>query len=412
MKEKLLLLIFICVSNLLLGQAKKGTHYFGSSHVSSLQTSPLQFFGKASSSTRTTIIQYGIFIKDNVLLGASFKNAPDVYWTFRPINGRSIGLNPFYRRYFGQKKIKPFVEGEFGIKFSGKNILTEATIRPGVALFLNSNTSLDLSFNLPIYNSSLPPFKIFPQGIVPTIGLALRFFLEYDRDNESSTTAKEMIKKGVLSADFSNSFLSKSRITTIDTNLGLKYFFLNNMYAKGGIDLSYINRNVIVGRIARLLSISPRFGLGGYYPLGDYTSFAIHAEGQRLFFNKKQDSFEGDVLFSQAQGKAGIALFLGRQKLEILSGVEFIQYESNVAEIPTQADAGFVFTIDYEYIVSDKLSVNASLSAYPENQRRSFLSKALRERYIPYDEVYDLNLNLSLNWFISTKKSKLEEPKE
>lgn len=411
MKKIFLLFTLFCLSNLLFGQAQKGTHFFGTSHISEYASGRTNFFEKGILRERSFSFQYGIFIKDNVLVGASLSYTPDMIF-FIVASDNSLSLNPFYRRYFGQKKIKPFVEAAVGVKLFSGDLYANAEIRPGIALFLNSNTSLDLSFNFPLFNTSGPRRnRFFPQGITPSIGLGLRFFLKYDRDTEPNITAKEMIKKGIFSVGFSSYGLSKFRNTSILSEFGLEYFFLKNIYVNGGLNIS-LNRNNVTNRLVNQFSLNPKLGLGGYFPLGDYTALAIHANGQQRLINKKEEySTKKEVYFLEAQAQAGLALFLGRQKLEILSGVEFVQYESDVAEVSSQSDRSFIFTIDYEYFVSDKLSINTSISAFPKSQRQSFLSGALRSRAV-YEERYDLNMNVRLKWYINTKSLKKKEIEE
>lgn len=411
MKKILLFLTLCCISNFLFSQTQKGTHFFGTSQFSTYRSGELQFFGNGALKRKNLTIQYGIFIKDNVLLGASFQNSPDIVWaTFNASSGNSIGLNPFYRRYFGQKKIKPFVEGQIGVKLFRKNLYAKAELRSGAAFFLSSNTSLDLSFNFPILDNSIPPSRLFPQGIVPRIGLALRFLLKYDSDAESTISAKEMLKKGIFLADFSSSAISKSKNTSILTNVSLKYFLLNNIYVRGGLNIS-VNRNNFFNRFNNQFDLKPNLGLGGYLHVGDYTALAIHASGQQSLFRREEYSIKKKAHLTEAQVKAGVALFFDRQKLEILSGLEFIGYESDIADIPSQSNRSFVFTVDYEYFFSDRLSINTSVSAFPESQRQNFLSGILRQRTV-YTKRYDLNLNLRLNWFINTKSLKKEKVEE
>lgn len=399
MKKIFLLIVFLSISNLIFSQTQKGTLFFGTSHISDYRSSQTSFFEDYTFKNKSSAFQYGIFVKDNVLLGVSVLNYSDLIVSFpSPRRGNSLVQNLIYRRYFGQKKIKPFAEADLGLKiFNLEELYPQATIRPGVALFLNSNTSLDLSLSFPILENG----DLFPEGITPKIGLALRFFLQYDSENESTISAKEMMKRGVLSADFSGSYFGFSN-SLLNSDVGLKYFCLNNVYISGGLNF-FIQKYPGLSVVQR--NFNPRIGIGGYYPLGDFTALVTHANGQkRLSYNKQRSDIRA-ANFVEAQAKAGLALFWGRQKLEILTGVEFIQYESDVAEIPFQSDRSFVFTVDHEYFVSDKLSINTSISAFPKSQKQSFLSGTLRQAAI-YREQYDLNMNVRLKWFINTRNLK------
>lgn len=395
MKKALLLFTFICISNLLFSQTEKGTHFLGTSHISEYRSGFNHFFEKGSLRERSFSFQYGIFIKDNVLIGATFSNSPDIIHLPSLSRTNSLALNPFYRRYFGQKRIRPFAEAEIGVKLIG-DFYFQAGIRPGVALFLNSNTSLDLSFNFLLIDN----YDFFPQGVAPEIGLALRFFLKYDKENIPQITAREMLKRGILSADLSSSQFGFDNIIR-HTNVGLKYFLLDNIYLSGGLSMyseKFSGLSVFRG------DIQPEIGIGGYYFSGDFMALTVQANGQKRLIKNKQGSQERTVDIMDAEAKAGLALFLGRQKIELLAGIAYTKYEASFPSL-IQSDNNFIASLGYEYFISDKLSVNTSISAYPENQKQR-VEFNLSSNYF---ERYDLDLNVQLKWYIGTRKLKEEE---
>lgn len=405
MKKTLLLFTFICISNFIFSQTEKGTHFLGTSHISEYRSGETNFFNERSFLNRNFSFQYGLFIKDNVLVGANLSYFSNIVLASPvPRRGNSLALNAFYRRYFGQKKIKPFVEAEIGVNIFNGGFNPKAEISPGLAFFLNSNTSLDLSFNFLLLDVN----DFISEGIIPEIGLALRFFLQYDNDNVPQIAAKDMIQRGVFSADFSSSYIGFDK-TILNSDVGLKYFFLNNIYISGG--LNFYNEKY-PDRVIFRQKFNPRIGIGGYYILGDFTAFTIHANGQKsLLYNRRISANRRTVDLLEAEAKAGLALFLGRQKLELLAGIEYNQFEGSDV-LQTQSDNNFVFTIGYEYFVSDKLSINTSFSAFPKNQKQRLFSDNISRFSTSYNERYISRLNVRLKWYINTmnlKKSKENE---
>lgn len=397
MKNLFLLFVLLFSSQFLFCQTEKGTFTFGTSHFSAYKSDRTHFFIDNVTFERNSSLQYGLFVKNNVLLSASLSYAPDVISLPNPVRGNARSLTMSYRRYFGKKRIKPFADAEIGVKLFRRRIFYQLAMQPGIALFLNSQTSLDLSFYFPVLNND----SFFPRDLRPEIGLALRFFLHYDKEQKTQISAKEMIKRGVLSADLSNSFLDlgdafKNQLFRGDA--GLKYFFLHNIYASAGFSM-FTEKYPGIGVNRRDLSV--RLGLGAYYPLGDFTALTIHAKGSRRLLKSERDQNTANFLEGQIQG--GLALFFGRQKFELLTGFTNTKYESDNSP-QLQSDNNFVISMDYEYFVFEQLSLNASISAFPENQRQRLSSNTLSNFRTIYNERFDLYLNLRLNWYIGSLK--------
>ena len=393
MKKAFLLFLFFCISNFLFSQTEKGTHFLGTSHLSLYNSYQTNFFQDSRISDRSLGLQYGRFIKDKVLVGANLKYAPEVHQVGAFVtNGMALSLNPFFRRYFGKKRIKPFAEAGIRLTLIKGNLLYQAEIRPGLAFFLTKNTSLDLSFNFSLLNNN----RFLPDNLVPQIGLSLHFFLQYDKENKTEIKARDKIKKGLLSADFSGQYMG-FETTNLRANVGLKYFFLDNIYLSSGLNTIFQKSpNFSIARSALI----PRVGIGAYYHLGNFTAFTVQASGQKRSYNiNRFASGEKNTSVLKAETKAGLALFLGKQRFEFLAGIEYSKYKSSDST-QTLSDNNFVLTLGHEYFIFNNVSINSSLSAFPESQKQHlYVNNQFRFDNI-YDKRYDLYLNVRLQWYI------------
>lgn len=144
------LLVFVLVSVSLFGQTEKGSVLLGGS--ANLTTEL-----KNNSGFHININpKAGLFLAKNFAFGTSL---PSGFSTNNYSNRYYLGVSPFARYYFGQKKAKPFLEGEFGYYYT--HIYDKATIEKskysygrtygsfglGLAYFINEHIGLETLLN-------------------------------------------------------------------------------------------------------------------------------------------------------------------------------------------------------------------------------------------------------------------------
>lgn len=152
-------LVFATVSPVF-AQTEKGRWLVGGSGTGSFDTD--------GDELRQTIVlltpSAGYFVARNVALGAGlplFYSRVKFSGTRGDGRTLTVGLSPFARLYFGQSQVKPFLQSQVGYvrtlykssgtlgggnfsDFDGQFVYGGAA---GVAVFLNENSSLDLSLN-------------------------------------------------------------------------------------------------------------------------------------------------------------------------------------------------------------------------------------------------------------------------
>lgn len=161
MKNSLCTLLLVAMSlSLATAQTEKGRWTVGA------QVGNLSYSSRADSKTTTILLSpsAGYFVAKNVVIGASVplfysysKSTPPVQSSFNPyeLTSTLIGLSPYVRVYFGDSKLRPFVNASVGYNKQWNSIKlgTQANkaddgyvsygISAGAAYFINNNISLD-----------------------------------------------------------------------------------------------------------------------------------------------------------------------------------------------------------------------------------------------------------------------------
>ena len=156
----LFLLILLSVS--LKAQTEKGTLLIGGASdlnlvFQSLESRMDSDFDDLTSTSVVLVPQIGYFIIDDLALGARFVLG---YNSYEIDNGdkrriTSFSFSPFVRYFFGEKNIKPYVNGEIGVGV--RNQINDSQYFPdsstdiftyrlggGLAIFLNDKVAFDI----------------------------------------------------------------------------------------------------------------------------------------------------------------------------------------------------------------------------------------------------------------------------
>lgn len=349
-------------------QQESETIFLGSSNV-----------GFASNiSTLQSRMGYGKFIGNNSLLGFKLDGNADIARSLFFFNDRArkLDVGLFFKRYFGQKSLRPFAETSFNTELDiGGGVFQALSFRNseyfnwkiggGLAYFLNKNTSLEFSYNFKPIALRLNSSQLFSEKLTPNFGIALRYFILKNRDGVQNLNANKTLEEGTLSVNLDSDFLIGKRQRLRKLGLSVEYFIRKNFQLK------------------------TEFGLEKKTFLFEFTD----ATGEQISENLD------DIRNKCYGGLSGLYFFKINKNLSIDTGVG--------AKFTRSPNIGLSFVTDSEEdikLFEDELSLRIGLSFYLGRHllrphfiffQHSFDSDAPNEELIYFDN-FSLNLDYEL----------------
>ena len=412
---------FLFCTIALFAQPQKGDLYVGSSNFRLNSTQNLNFgFPGFNNSFLSFSPSFGKFVADNTLIGGGFS----LFSSFFPRrlgsnsgNSSSFGLRLFSTQYIGKGKLKGL--GQLTLnsnlsknEFSTRNITGDFAL--GGAYFINEFTSLQLSYNINIFNLvEGSDIEYLTSGITPRVGLSMRTLLLRNREGIENLSALNSIKKGTMILSTSGGLIVNSPVNSRSVSSAFSYFFADNFYARANFSAS---RNKNEQNEFEFKRINGGLLLGSYFRITKklYTKLSTELNTRREV-RSSQFNFSGTISNLSFTTNAlywnsefGLVFFLGQHKLE--SGIGYRFSNTGVEEIDSRKRRGISpnLFIRHEWFLAENFAFTSAFDLRYNNVNYSVgfsgFSSTRTEQDLSLVEFSQntIGLNVGFKWYLST----------
>lgn len=373
----------------LFAQPRKGDLFLGTSNFHFSDNKPVARNNGVRISQLTVSPEFGLMLDNHFLIGASLG-----YGLMRqsqsgsePFQASSFAASAFGTYYFMQKRLTPFLSSRINISslrsesFSRNIDAIQWNTALGLAFYVVENTALELSYDVALYDRLSREKPWLPADFRPRIGLTFRQYLFRNREGIENLRAVRYVGKGVTLLSGSGNFNVSEETTRLAFTPAVRYFFADRLYGNLGSFCSFMKaRKDFPDPLSNNRFLSLNAAIGIYVPAKKNVLYFLYELSGKISRSdpgvllREMNSFvglDGRVDVAAAGGRAGLAIFADRHKIEPTFALLRNRATAEGAEDLVQNYTETTAALDYEFFVNKQLSFNANFS-YSPRQRNIF----------------------------------------